>query len=135
VRIQSIYVRIGPLYGGPVMSIRMQDEYLPVLSLVVEGDERTRVEGITARVEDVLKRGSRKPNLYGFRQVVLALGVVVPASTGLIAIHLISGRALGAISIISVLGVSVALGSLLAWLVPPLELVATGVRSRLHRYR
>lgn len=133
--------------GNPSVEIVAASDYPQAVSLEVEGDDRDRVDGLRATISDILDRGRKKPPwlnsngrftlgliLGATSFVVLAIALRDLASTlrwlpkgneGLVVWPLIV--------LAGIIGVGIGRG--FYWLLPDLELLPEGGRTRYQRFR
>jgi hypothetical protein len=135
--IRSIRIEVGAKRGmRATIHVERQS---PALTVEVSGENWTRVEGLISQLDDLLRRGRQRPGQETVKSLaVLALFAVVFAGAKIVTA--LKGPNVGD-SVVGVIGVPVIL--LLAfggffgttWLLPGLELLAPGARTRARRFR
>jgi hypothetical protein len=141
--IRSIRINVGAKRGLRATIHVERDS--PALTVEVVGENRTRVEGLTSQLEELLRRGNQRPGgknaigglaiLFCFSIVFIGISIwrTIDQTSGSSEITVDSPAELAALLLI-VFG---AFGSFYAvlWLLPDLELLRPGEPTRLRRFR
>jgi hypothetical protein len=138
--IRSIRIDVGSKRGLRATIHVERDS--PSLTVEVVGEDRTRVEGLTSQLEELLRRGAQRPRSD---ETLLGVGIGVCFATLFIGIfvwrtfdpteRIVIDTPIEYLYLILILFGSV--GSLLAvlWLMPGLQLLKPGEPTRLRRFR
>ena len=139
--IRSLRIEVGAKRGLRATIHVERDS--PALTVEVVGEDRTRVEGLTSQLDELLRKGLQRPggtNTEGGLAFLLGFGVAI---AGIIVWRALAGsRSLSALDtpaeiaalvLLLVATIGTILGAL--WLTPGLELLKPGEQPRLRRFR
>jgi hypothetical protein len=138
--IQSIRILVGAKRG--LRATIHLERNSPALTVEVVGEDRTRVEGLTSQLEELLRRGKQRPasnNSVGGLGLFLCLSIAI---FGVIAWSALEPRDAEGIqtpaeAVALFLTLAGALSSffVVLWLLPALQLLKPGEQSRWRRFR
>jgi hypothetical protein len=135
--IRSIRIEVGSKRGmRATIHVERQS---PALTVEVSAENRTRVEGLISQLDELLRRGRRRPGEEGVKVLaVLALFGVTAAGARTLTALQGSRAGEGAAGVIGILAILLlALGGCFGtvWLLPGLELLEPGARTLARRFR
>jgi hypothetical protein len=147
-RIEDLWIDVEPdrpFRSAPSVSFRISNGILAGIRVEVSGPDRTNVEGLTARLVEVLNRAASGPTNFstGFGPLAaFILGVAIGLAIG---VAVVVGFNLAPNNnryewqeIVVPAGAAMAMGTLFLafnWALPSIELLDTGERSRFQRFR